>query len=154
MPPPSQVTLFSDDQTWKVQISSFKTNLFFYKAIGTTVDVWHREEVPGNIWGGAHVDWVAKPASSITISNTYTGIIGTAVGTQHQAQANVSHSELKIWNVGLSLSWDADANTGGPAADPNLPGGSPSLEVNSVTGNAVVLIPGQARPIGGMTFAS
>jgi hypothetical protein len=150
----NQVTLFSVDETWKVQISSFKTNLFFYNAIGTSVDVWHREQVGGNVWGAApHTDWVAKAASSISITNAYTGVIGTAVGTQHQSEVNVAHSELKIWSVGISISFDATASPGGPG-DPNLPGGAPSFEVRSVTGNASVSLPGQPRPLSGTTSAS
>ena len=106
------------------------------------------------MWGSSpHTDWVAKAASSISISNTYTGVIGTAVGTQHVAQVNVSHSELKIWSVGISLSFDATASPGGPG-DPNFPGGAPSFEVRSVTGNATVMLPGLPQPLSGTTSAS
>jgi hypothetical protein len=147
------VTLFTPDQTWKVQISSYKTNLFFYNAIGTSVDVWHLEQVPGNIWGGAHTDWVARPAIEIVITNMYRGgVVGTAIGTQRQSQSNVSHSELKIWNFGLSLSWDATASPGGPASESNLPGAAPNLEVRSVTGDVSVVVPGKA-PLAGTTTA-
>jgi hypothetical protein len=148
----NQVTLFSPDQSWRVQISSFKVNYFFYNAIGTAVDVWHREQVPGSFWGGPRVDWVKKRAASVSITNRYTGVIGTAVGTQQLSERNIDHSELKIWSVGVSLSFDARAGTGGPA-DPNLPGGAPSFLVNSVSGNATISLPGVPVPLFGTTSA-
>ena len=151
---PGDVTLFSDDQTWKVQVSSFKTSLFFYNAIGTAVDVFHKEQVGGNIWGAQpHLDWVAKAASAISITNTYSGgVVGAQVGTQSHVDRNASHSELKIWEVGMSLSFDATADTGGPA-DPNLPGGAPSFQVNAVVGTVNVSLPGQAKTLSARTNA-
>ncbi len=147
------VTVYTPDKTWKVDVSSFKTSLIFYNAIGTSVDVHHYEEVGGNIWGGAHMDWVSKPATAISIENTYSGgVVAAEVGMQRAAQQNTSSMTLQIWAVGFSLSWDATADTGGPS-DPNLPGGAPSFQIQSVIGNVSVSLPGQGEPLGAQTKA-
>jgi hypothetical protein len=67
---------FTADGMWTATVGAGELNLFFYKSIGTKVDVFHKEQRrsgPFGWWGPLVETWVPANADSITISNTYYG---------------------------------------------------------------------------------
>jgi hypothetical protein len=126
----SELTLFSDDGDWKVEIEAFKNNFLFYKSIGTTVRIYHREQKE-NIWGNTVTDWVRRNARTILIRNVYSGP-GPGTATREGQCTDASSCELKEWAVGFNVKLPADEVSDlGPGA---------TLDLEKVDGTVTVTL--------------
>jgi hypothetical protein len=139
----SEVTLFTKNGDWKVEVEAWKNNFLFYKSIGTQATVYHREQTK-NIWGSTVTDWVEKAASQIHIRNVYHGT-GPGVATREKICSNTSYCELKEWAVGVTISLPADSVTD--------VGGGAILDLDSVDGTVTVTV-GQEVLTGNVSASS
>lgn len=131
----SEVSVLSKDGSWKADVEAWKNNFLAYKSIGTQVTVYHREPHK-NVWGNTVTDWVEKPATTITIENTYKGT-GPGVATRTKTCTNASYCELKEWAVGVSIELPPDSITdvhGAAVLDLD----SVSARINVVVGSEVM----------------
>jgi hypothetical protein len=127
----SEVTVYSKDGNWKIDVEAWKNNFLLYKSIGTQVTVYHREQTH-NIWGSTVTDWVRKNALSISITNVYTGPLAAGSGgsiTKSGTWNNTSYEELKEWAWGIKISI--------PSGEP---GGNALLDIDKVDGSVSVNI--------------
>lgn len=104
----SEITLRTQDGNWKAEVEAWKTNLLFYRSIGTEVTVYHREQKE-NIWGNTVTDWVRRAATSISIVNVYRADTGFAQATREKTCRNSSRCELKEWSAGFTITLPADS---------------------------------------------
>lgn len=130
----SEVTLYSKDGSWRVDVEAWKNNFLVYKSIGTEVTVYHRQQTK-NIWGNTVTDWVRANASSIFIRNVYKGT-GPGSATRQKTCPSSSYCEIKEWAVGVTITIPTD---GGDASV----GGGAILDIDSVTSSVVVTIGGE-----------
>jgi len=134
-----ETTVFSKDGTFKADVKAWKNNYLFYKSIGTEVNVYHREETK-NIWGSTVTDWVDKAVPSIEITNVYRGTgPGASPGGVAKSKTcpNTNSCELKEWAVGGSITVTETGDTS--------EGGGAILEIDSVNGSVVVVLPSGER---------
>jgi uncharacterized protein DUF3892 len=145
------------DGTWMATMGAGELNLFFYKSIGTKVDVFHKEQRrsgPFGWWGPLVDTWVPANADSITISNTYYGStareaqalgLGSCPPTPSGPRASLE-CKLEAFGVGVSVTYDkplgATGDFGGLPPNPSPTPGA-SLEVRAVRGRGTVAIGGQ-----------
>ena len=125
----SEVTVYSKDGNWKIDVEAWKNNFLFYKSIGTEVTVSHREQTH-NIWGSTVTGWVEKNAISISITNVYTGPLASGSGgsiTKSGTWNNKSYAELKEWAWGIKIKI--------PSGEP---GGDALLDIDQVDGSVSV----------------
>lgn len=145
-------TKYSSDGSWQVEIVAFKINLFFYKTIGTTVTVRHKET--RRSWfglGAPYEAWVERPAESISINNTYEGILPSTipgVALRSCSVTNASSCDCRLWSVGIGISMDASPSPGTPDWNTSHPGSGASLEVRSVRGIGTAAIAGNLIHVG------
>jgi Protein of unknown function (DUF3892) len=145
------------DGMWMATMGAFEINAFFYKAIGTKVDVFHKEQRRSGPfgWSGPLVDkWVPANADSIRIRNIYYGATAAAAnayglgycpppGEFSGARPSL---DCRVWAVGIggSWSWDKPIGLSGdlPGGLPPNPTGTPGaiLDVRAVSGTATVSI--------------
>lgn len=128
---PSEVSVLSRDGNWKMEVEAWKNNFLFYTSIGTQVTVYHREKTT-NVWGSSVTDWVEKKASSIFITNVYSGSVAAGSGgsiTRSGQWNNASEAELKEWAVGFKITL--------PSGEP---GGNAILDIDKVVGTVVVVV--------------
>lgn len=164
----SSIVKFFDNGSGKVVMNAFKTDIFLYKAIGTTINVYHKEMgrvlwVPGRGWkvgsfgrGGVYAaepqeTWQPYYADSISIVNNYSGLlpsISPSAASRACSSRNSSVCDCRLWAVGLGISIPASSGGGGPDIEGSTPSASASLEVRSVTGHGTVVIKGQVINIG------
>lgn len=140
----SEITLRTKDGEWKAEVEAWKTNLLFYRSIGTEVTVFHREQKK-NIWGNTVTDWVRKAANSIRIVNVYTDDSGPARATREKNCTNSSHCELKEWSAGFTITLPADSI--------DDVGGGAILDLDKVEGSVEVVI-GNERLTGEVSASS
>jgi hypothetical protein len=140
----SEITLYTKDRTWKAEVEAWKNNFLFYRSIGTSVDVYHREQTE-NIWGNTVTDWVKKAAASISIENVYRADTGFATATRQKTCNNASSCEQKEWAAGINITIPAD--------DPTDVGGGAVLEIDKVDGSVEVVI-GEERLTGKVSASS
>jgi uncharacterized protein DUF3892 len=154
---PGQDEKLTPDGMWKATMGAFDLNLFFYKAIGTKIDVFHKEQRhsgPFGWWGPLVDTWVPANADSITITNTYYGATAAAAnafglgscpppGTASGARPSL---DCRLWAVGIGVSVTYDKPLG---LSGDLPGGLPpnpsptpgaTLDVRAVSGRGTVII--------------
>ena len=114
---------YHDGQAWwRVSINAFKNNYLVSESIGTEVEVYRWEKFSGStLWR-----WVNRPASSITINNSYTGEKARRWPASEYAHGsitknNVDYLEKKVHTVLEPLELDevngsASATVGNPAS--------------------------------------
>lgn len=147
----------TSDGMWMATMGAGELNLFFYKEIGTKVDVFHKEQRhsgPFGWWGPLVDTWVPANADSITITNTYYGAtaaeaqalgLGSCPATPSGPRASL---DCKLWavGVGVSVTYDkplgATGDFGGLPPNPSPTPGA-SLEVRAVRGRGTVQIGNQ-----------
>ena len=144
----------TDDGMWMATMGAGELNLFFYKSIGTKVDVFHKEQRRSGPfgWSGPLVDtWVPANADSITISNTYYGStaaqaqalgLGSCPATPSGPRASLD-CKLEAFGVGVSVTYDKPLGfTGDLGGVPPNPSPTPgaSLDVRAVRGRGTVQI--------------
>src|SRR5262245_27685377 len=111
----------TSDGMWMATMGAGGINAFFYKEIGTKVDVFHtgqRRAGPLGWWGPLVDAWVPANATSITIVNTYYG--STAREAQALGLGNCPQGpsgpraslECKLWAVGVGVSVTYDKPLG------------------------------------------
>jgi hypothetical protein len=136
--PSSQVESFD---SVRVEAKAFKTNLYFYKSIGGSVEV--RGEPQRRWWCG----WLCKTreevdADRIEVDNTYyTRFDGTAIlleSASHQRVCtNTSDCTLKHWATGIGVTLEF------PGGDASPTGVTDLLPLDGVVSNATVLVRGR-----------
>ena len=160
---PGQDQKESDDGMWLVTMGAFKLDLLLYAAVGTKVDVFHKEQRRSGPfgWSGPLVDkWVPGNADSIRIRNTYYG--ATAANANYiglgqcpplgESSGQRPSLDCRLWSVGASVSYTFDQAVGlsgsGPGGLPPNPGpgGGAKLDVRAVSGIANVTI-GTWQPV-------
>jgi hypothetical protein len=145
------------DGMWMATMGAFEIFLLAYKAIGTKVDVFHKEQRhsgPFGWWGPLVDKWVPANADSIRIRNIYYGATAAAAnayglgycpppGEFSGARPSL---DCRVWAVGIGGSWKYDSPVG---LTGDFPGGLPSnptptpgaiLDVRAVSGTATVSI--------------
>jgi hypothetical protein len=144
------------DGMWMATMGAFEQNLFFYKAIGTKVDVFHKEprrSGPFGWWGPLVDTWVPGNADEIRITNNYFGstareaeALGLGIcppaGTQSSPRPSLD-CRLQAWGIGGSWTYDKPAGLSGPIAGlPSNPTPTPgaTLDVRAVRGRGSVRI--------------
>ena len=140
----SEITLRTQDGQWKAEVEAWKTNLLFYRSIGTEVTTYHREQKK-NIWGNTVTDWVKKSVTSISIENVYRSDTGNARATRGKTCNNASYCELKEWSAGFTITLPADSI--------DDVGGGAILELDKVEGSVEVVI-GEERLTGKVSASS
>ena len=145
------------DGMWMATMGAFEINLFLYKAIGTKVDVFHKEQRHSGPfgWSGPLVDkWVPGNADSIRIRNIYYGATAAAANAYGlgycpppgQFSGPTPSVDCRVWAVGIGGSWNWDKPIGLsgdlPGGLPPNPTGTPGaiLDVRAVSGTATVSI--------------
>lgn len=143
---------YTNDGSWQVEIVAFKTNLFFYKAIGTTITVRHKETRRSWFgWGPAYEAWVERPAERINITNTYEGILPSTipgVASRSCSESNKSSCDCRLWSAGIGISVEASPSPGTPEWGTSRPSSGASLEVRSVRGSGSAFISGNLIRLG------
>jgi hypothetical protein len=127
---PSELTLYTSDRRWMVDLDAWTSDLQFFKSIGTRVTVYH-EGRQINIWGSRQTEWEEEAPALIRIRNVYSGS-GPGVVTQEREWRNASRAELKQWSGGGAISLPADSATPGK--------GSTLLDIDRVEGTVTVVI--------------
>lgn len=127
---PSELTLYSNDKHWKVDLGAWINKSYRYKSIGTYVTVYHQEHTT-SIWGGSVTEWEATPAQLICIRNVYGGA-GPSVATREHKWRNAAEAELKEWSVGgpICLPSNSTASSEGAVV----------LDINNVQSTVTVVI--------------
>lgn len=145
------------DGMWMATMGAFQISAFFYKAIGTKVDVFHKEQRhsgPFGWWGPLVDKWVPANADSITITNTYFGATAAQAnafglgncpppGTPSGARPSL---DCRLWavGIGINLTYDQPLGLSGPGPGGLPPNPSPSpgaiLDVRAVSGKGMVTI--------------
>ncbi|GEA90244.1 hypothetical protein [Cellulomonas cellasea] len=143
----SQSTVYTTDGQWKLEAYAFKSYLVVYSSIGSGGRTfhWERQRRWFDPWYH-HFHWVEQPVEQISVSTTYAGILPRTVpGAAHRSAsgADTSSVEEKIWAVGIGVSIDATAGTGGPDWGTASPGGMPKLDVRGVRGHVTARIAGE-----------
>jgi hypothetical protein len=137
------VTQLSRDGNWQAELGAFNINLFFYKAIGATLRVRHKEMKRNFFWESYWLDWVEKPVPSLSVTDTFRGLLANlspAAASRSERASNASACDCRLWSVGIGISMDASANTGLPNPDTASPSGA-SLEVRSVSATGQAILP-------------
>jgi hypothetical protein len=154
---PGQDDRMTPDGMWRATMGAFQISALVYKAIGTKVDVFHKEQRrsgPFGWWGPLVDTWVPANADSIVIRNTYYG--ATAAGANAFGLGNCPPPgtpsgprpslECKLWAAGVGGTYTFDTPLGfsgeGPGGLPTNPGpsGNATLDVRAVSGKATVTI--------------
>ena len=135
---------YSKDGNWKVEFKAFKTNLFVYKEIGTKITVYHKDLARGFLGlGSKKPRWVERPATSLSIYNTFEGTLPNLSPSAAQRSAsreNADSCECKLWSAGIGVSMDASASPGLPDVGTAKPSPKALLDVRSVRGRGTVFI--------------
>ncbi len=105
----SELTLYTSDRLWKVDIEAWTNDVQFYRSIGTHVTVCHRERTT-SIWGSPETDWEEEPATLIRIRNAYSGA-GPGAAIREREWHNATRAELKEWSTAGPISAAADSTT-------------------------------------------
>jgi hypothetical protein len=151
----STVTMVSKDGTWQAELAAFHTDVFFYKAIGATLRVRHKEMKRNFFWESYWLDWVERPVPSVSVSDTFSGILPSltaAAASKFERAANASACDCRLWSVGIGLSMNASAGTGLPDPSTGRPSSGASLEVRSVSATGQALLPnGEVLQVGPAT---
>jgi hypothetical protein len=148
----------TNDGMWMATMGAGELNLFFYKSIGTKVDVFHKEQRrsgPFGWWGALVETWVPANADSITITNTYYGStapeaqalgLGSCPATPSGPRASLE-CKLEAFGVGVTVTYDKALGASGPAGGlPTNPTATPgaTLDVRAVRGRGTVMIGNEA----------
>jgi hypothetical protein len=127
---PNELTLYTSDKHWRVDVEAWANDLRFFKSVGIHVAVYHLERMT-SIWGSPRVDWEEEPATLIRIHNVYSGL-GPAIATREREWLHASRVELKAWSAGRPIRLVADSIT----ADT----GTVVLDIYKVEGTVTVVI--------------
>ncbi|GAC1434324.1 MAG: hypothetical protein NVSMB51_01200 [Solirubrobacteraceae bacterium] len=122
---------FSSDRSVRVQFSAWTHNYYFYKSIGTQIQVRKRgrSSFLGVIsWSS----WKSARASSVTIDNTYSGQPGPF--SRRLVASNVGDLECKEYAAGVGVQVSPSSDFG-----PVRPGAV--LDLRRVDGAATVVLP-------------
>jgi hypothetical protein len=126
----TDLTLYTRDKHWKVEIAARTNDLHFYRSIGTHVTIYHRERIT-SIWGGIEREWEELPALVIRIHNVYSGA-GPVVSTREHECRNRSQARLEEWSTGGPIHLRPDYSISGEVrAD---------LDINKVEGTVTVVV--------------
>ncbi len=127
---PSELTLYTNDKHWKVEVGAWINKSYHYRSIGTHVTIHHREHTT-SIWGASVTEWEATPAQLIRIRNVYSGP-GASIATREHEWRNATEAELKEWSMGgpICLPPDTTASSEGAAV----------LDINNVQSTVTVVI--------------
>lgn len=144
---------YTNDGNWQVEMVAFKINLFFYKAIGSTITVRHMEARRRwwLWWEPPHIEWVKRPADNITINNSFEGILpDTIPGAAFRScsTSKASRCDCRLWSVGIGISVDASPSPGDPDWGTTRPSSAASLDVRSVRGSGYAVIAGAMIQVG------
>lgn len=141
---------FTADGTWRATMTAFKLNFFFYKAIGTSIVVHHKEQRRSGLfgWWGPFVDtWIERPADGIRIINTYAGPTARqaeALGLGECSARQQQSLDCRLWAVGIGVSVTYDAPLGGFPPNPTPTPGATILDVRAVRGIGMVGVAGES----------
>jgi hypothetical protein len=148
------VTKLSQDGNWQAELGAFNINLFFYKAIGATIRVRHKEMKRNFFWESYWLDWVEKSVPGLSVTDTFSGLLpnlSPAAASRSERASNASSCDCRLWSVGIGISMDASADTGLPNPNTASPGGA-SLEVRSVSATGQAILPnGEVLMVGPAT---
>ena len=124
---PDDVQFSRDGQT-RIEFTAWTHSYFAYKSIGTQVQVRRKGTSTFLFW--TRTTWDATPASSIQITNRYSGLPGPI--SQQRSGSNTGDLDLKEWAVGASITIQGGGSPVSPGA---------VLDLHWVSGIASVVLP-------------
>ena len=151
----STVTQLSQDGNWQAELSAFHTDVFFYKAIGATLRLRHKEMHRNFFWESYSLGWVDKAVPSLSVTDTFSGVLPSltaAAASRSVRVANNSACDCRLWSIGVGLSMDASSGTGLPDPSTGRPSSGAALDVRSVSATGSAVLPnGEVLTVGPAT---
>lgn len=134
--------VMSANSTWKLVVEAWSINLFFYKAMGVTSNVYVRSGgFFARLFGGG---WRSGAASSVTVAGVMTSTLAPGANPPIPGSpvlnSNSSKAECSVWAFGIGVKIKIDPLF--KPSDPS-PGGAPSLFADGVSGSGTALFRGE-----------
>ncbi len=124
--------VLSKDSTWKIVVEAWPVNLFFYKAMGISTNVYERNSGFW-AWLGA---WKFVKASLLSVSGAMSYRLAPGFSAPLPGSplflSNFSKAECSIWvfGIGVKIKIDLIFNPSDPST-----GGAPSLIADGLSGS-------------------